>query len=200
MFRYSSEFSSSHWEKQTWKKILGSLSGRGTTAISYLRKGVSGGKWKSVRSVSVLVWGCPWCPWVLHCLSHLVFPSDTAQPALLRIHVTNTTRIINRLPLEGPWMFSVREQLQHSTRMRDGDRSKAKQAKNTFVHFTITKSATKSPPGPVGDWERATLAGRTRLWIYYKLFVLILVFKGGFEFWAFDFIITISLNCIIIEW
>lgn len=135
------------------KKNLGSWSG----TISCLRKRVRGERENLSGACLVLLWDCPW---VLHCLSHLVFQSDTGKPALLRIHGFNSTRIINRFPLESSSMFSVREQLQHPTRMRDGDRAKAKQAKTKFVHIAMTKSARKSPSGPMGGWERATLAGR----------------------------------------
>lgn len=64
--------------------------------------------------------------------------ATTAKPALFRINgekkgSLNTTRITKRFLLEGSSRFSVREQLWHSTRRRDGDRGKAKQAKNKFL-------------------------------------------------------------------
>ena len=70
--------------------------------------------------------------------------------------------------------------------------------KNKFVYIIIMKLATKTAPGPMGDWERTTLAGRTRLSINSKLFILLL-FKGVFEFWTSDLTIIISLNYIIIK-
>lgn len=72
------------------------------------------------------------------------------------------------------------------------------QEKNRFLYVVIMNSATKSASGPMGDHERTAQAGKSRLYIIYKLFLL-LIFKGVFKFWTFDLTIIISLNCIIIE-
>lgn len=78
---------------------------------------------------------------------------------------------------------------------------KVDQEKNKFVYIVLMNSATKTASGPMGDQERTALAGRSRLYINYKLFLLLLLlFKGVFKFWTFDLTIVISLNCIIIEW
>lgn len=55
------------------------------------------------------------------------------------------------------------------------------QEKNRFVYIVIMNSATKTASGPMGDQERTALAGKSRLCIIYKLFLL-LIFKGVFKF------------------